>query len=189
MGDAYPELRARASSASPSAEGRRRSASSRRSTTAWRSSRRRSAARPTARSLDGEIAFKLHDTYGFPLDLTADVCRERGVARRRGRLRRARWTSSASRRARRASSRWRRALEYGGADHAFHGYETLAQRGGTVVALYVDGTPVERADGRRRRRRRARPHAVLRRVAAARSATPASCATPSARAFVRRGHA
>ncbi len=29
--------------------------------------------------LDGELAFKLHDTFGFPLDLTADVCRERGV--------------------------------------------------------------------------------------------------------------
>jgi alanyl-tRNA synthetase len=32
-----------------------------------------------AKVLPGEVAFKLHDTYGFPLDLTNDVCRERGV--------------------------------------------------------------------------------------------------------------
>ena len=32
------------------------------------------------RTLPGDVAFKLHDTFGFPLDLTADVCRERGVA-------------------------------------------------------------------------------------------------------------
>ena len=32
-----------------------------------------------AKVVDGDVAFKLHDTYGFPLDLTADVCRERGV--------------------------------------------------------------------------------------------------------------
>ena len=39
--------------------------------------------RPWATSIDGETAFKLHDTYGFPVDLTADVCRERGVDGRR----------------------------------------------------------------------------------------------------------
>ena len=61
------------------------------------------------RVLDGDIAFKLHDTYGFPLDLTADVCRERGVAVDTAGFERGDGRGSASRRAPPASSRWRRA--------------------------------------------------------------------------------
>jgi alanyl-tRNA synthetase len=38
-----------------------------------------SKARRPSKKLSGEVAFKLHDTYGFPLDLTNDVCHERGV--------------------------------------------------------------------------------------------------------------
>ncbi|MFN9707734.1 MAG: alanine--tRNA ligase, partial [Burkholderiales bacterium] len=34
---------------------------------------------PEGQLLDGDTAFKLHDTYGFPVDLTADICRERGL--------------------------------------------------------------------------------------------------------------
>ena len=79
----------------------------------------------------------------------------------------------------RASAKFKMAagLEYSGEATVFHGYEHLACEHSRVVALYVDGTPVFRTR-RRRRRRRARPHAVLRREAAARSATAASCATP-----------
>ena len=52
------------------------------------------------KALDGELAFKLHDTYGFPLDLTADVCRERGVTVDDRRLRRRDGAPARRRRAR-----------------------------------------------------------------------------------------
>jgi alanyl-tRNA synthetase len=91
--------------------------------------------------LPGEVAFKLHDTYGFPLDLSADVCRERGVTVDEAGFQAAMDKQKA---AGRAAGKFRmdRALEYTGAGHKFTGYEQLEERA-RVVALYKDGTPVQ----------------------------------------------
>ncbi len=93
------------------------------------------------RVLDGRIVFTLHDTYGFPLDLTADVARERGIAvdvegfeaameeqRQRGR----------------GSAQFSAmtALAYGGLKTEFKGYDSL-NAGAKVVALYRDGTQTD----------------------------------------------
>ena len=97
-----------------------------------------------ARVLSGDVAFKLHDTYGFPLDLTADVCRERGVN-----------VDSAGfdvamgrqREQARAAGKFKMAqgLEYSGAATAFHGYEDVVCEHSQVSAIYIDGSPVQRA--------------------------------------------
>jgi alanyl-tRNA synthetase len=93
------------------------------------------------RMLDGETVFQLYDTYGFPVDLTADIAREREVRvdyagfeaamqRQRERARAAsKFTVSAG-------------LEYSGRPTEFHGYDTLTLEG-TVAALYREGTFVE----------------------------------------------
>ena len=102
------------------------------------------AALPAGQALGGDVAFKLHDTFGFPVDLTADVCRERGVAvdtvafdalfgEQRTRAR--------------ASAKFRMAqgLEYVGGDSTFHGYTTLSHDAGTVTAIYIEGASVPAA--------------------------------------------
>ncbi len=96
------------------------------------------------KQLDGELAFKLHDTFGFPLDLTADVCRERGVTVDEAAFNAA---MNRQREQARASAKFKMAtgLAYSGADTAFHGYEHLVCETAKVVALYVDGTSVAKA--------------------------------------------
>ena len=90
--------------------------------------------------LNGETAFKLHDTFGFPLDLTADICRERGVkvdgAGFDAAMRRQKEQARAA-----GKFKMTAALDYAGAETAFHGYETLECKG-RVLALYREGSPV-----------------------------------------------
>ncbi len=97
-----------------------------------------------AKSVDGETAFKLHDTYGFPLDLTADVCRERGVAVDEVGFNAA---MNRQRELARAAGKFKMAqgLEYTGQDTIFHGYEHLSREGATVSAIYIDGSPATSA--------------------------------------------
>jgi alanyl-tRNA synthetase len=94
-----------------------------------------------AKTVDGETAFKLHDTYGFPVDLTADVCRERGVT-----VDQAGFTAAMNRQREqaRAAGKFKMAagLEYTGSPTTFHGYEHLVCETSKVVAVYVDGSPV-----------------------------------------------
>src|SRR5690606_6038354 len=94
--------------------------------------------------LDGQTLFTLYDTYGFPVDLTADICRERSIevdlegfeaAMERQRVQA------------RAAGKFKAAeeLSYQGVETRFDGYEHL-QGQGNVTALYVDGVSVERIE-------------------------------------------
>jgi alanyl-tRNA synthetase len=91
--------------------------------------------------LNGETAFKLHDTYGFPLDLTADICRERNVT-----VDSAAFDAAMARQKEqaRAAGKFKMAanLEYAGLPTTFHGYEKL-ETVARVLALYKDGTAVD----------------------------------------------
>ncbi|HXF77483.1 MAG TPA: alanine--tRNA ligase [Usitatibacter sp.] len=91
--------------------------------------------------LDGDTAFRLYDTYGFPVDLTADIGRERGFEIDMPAFD----AAMASQQERsRASSKFKAGaqLAYEGAKTTFRGYDTLSEEG-RVVALYKGGAPVE----------------------------------------------
>jgi len=95
-----------------------------------------------AKTVDGETAFRLHDTFGFPLDLTADVCRERNVTVDSEGFEAA---MQKQRDQARAAGKFKVAqgLEYSGKPTQFHGYDTLKHEGAKVTALYIDGTSVQ----------------------------------------------
>ncbi|MGE5740081.1 MAG: alanine--tRNA ligase, partial [Betaproteobacteria bacterium] len=98
------------------------------------------ALRGGARVLDGHTAFTLYDTFGFPLDLTADIARERGVTVDEAGFDRA---MDAQRERARAASQFKsgEVLAYTGPKTAFRGYESLSEEA-RVVALYKDGARV-----------------------------------------------
>ncbi len=90
--------------------------------------------------LPGEVAFKLHDTYGFPLDLSADVCRERDLSVDEAGFAVAMEKQKAQARAA-GKFKMDKALEYTGAGNDFVGYEDLTANA-KVLALYADGNAV-----------------------------------------------
>jgi alanyl-tRNA synthetase len=91
--------------------------------------------------LDGDTVFRLYDTFGFPVDLTADIARERGV-----RIDMAGFEAAMDEQRERARAASKFAatstLEYEGSKTEFHGYESLTLAA-TVVALYREGAKVQ----------------------------------------------
>ncbi|HEX7465584.1 MAG TPA: alanine--tRNA ligase, partial [Usitatibacter sp.] len=94
-----------------------------------------------AKRLDGEVAFKLYDTFGFPVDMVADIGRERGFAIDMAGFDAA---MAAQQERSRSASKFKAGaqLEYNGAKTTFRGYDTLGEEG-RVVALYRGGSPVK----------------------------------------------
>ncbi len=92
------------------------------------------------RMLDGETVFKLYDTYGFPLDLTADIARERNITVDFAGFEHA---MQQQRERARAASKFTlgKGLEFSGDKTEFVGYDTLTQEA-RIVALYKEGSQV-----------------------------------------------
>jgi alanyl-tRNA synthetase len=91
-------------------------------------------------TFNGDTAFKLHDTYGFPLDLTQDICREHQIA-----VDATAFDAAMARQKdqARAAGKFKMAtnLDYAGPTTTFHGYDALEFKG-NVLALYKDGVAV-----------------------------------------------
>ena len=92
------------------------------------------------KQLDGETAFKLYDTYGFPVDLTADVCRERGISVDEDGFEAA---MARQREQARAAGKFKAAagIDYQGAKTRFDGYDCLSEDA-KVLAIFHEGASV-----------------------------------------------
>ena len=94
-----------------------------------------------SRILDGETLFRLYDTFGFPLDLTADIARERGIA-----IDHAGFEQAMARQHERARATSKFTMQdgiaYSGLPTQFHGYENV-QYEGQVLAIYRQGSRVD----------------------------------------------
>ncbi|MBP9099993.1 MAG: alanine--tRNA ligase [Nitrosomonas sp.] len=90
--------------------------------------------------LDGETAFRLYDTFGFPIDLTADIARERGITVDHDGFEQA---MARQREQARAANKFtmQEGIEYTGSQTTFYGYDTL-QHDGQVLAIYKQGSAV-----------------------------------------------
>ncbi|MGE6440910.1 alanine--tRNA ligase [Psychrobacter sp. NPDC078409] len=94
-------------------------------------------------TLSGEAAFKLYDTYGFPLDLTADITRERGIS-----IDEAEFDEHMQAQRERARDAGKFDVDYSSVIQVetpttFIGYEQLEEDGVTIDALYQDGNPAD----------------------------------------------
>jgi alanyl-tRNA synthetase len=94
--------------------------------------------------LDGETVFRLYDTYGFPLDLTADIARERGFTVDFAGFEHA---MQMQRERARAASKFSMGTQaaFGGQPTQFVGYDTLAARA-QILAIYKEGSQVAYID-------------------------------------------
>ncbi len=94
-------------------------------------------------TLSGEAAFKLYDTYGFPVDLTADITRERGIV-----IDEAEFDEHMQAQRERARDAGKFDVDYSSVIQVenpttFIGYEQLEEDGVIIHALYQDGNPAE----------------------------------------------